>query len=142
LCPPNQRLKLTGAAIFGFAGVNVFPGGPGSLAFSFGGGEADMRRWAAILGTTLFLVAGVNFSIFWIVAVILGGDAINGKAEGDRYYLRNKRQYTEVSQGVWTYSRIHTISVFVTHPLGIIGGGALLCYAKGGAKAAKPDRRT
>ncbi len=88
-----------------------------------------MRRWAAILGTALFVVAMVNFTAFFIAALALGGDALNGKAEDGHYYLRNKRKYTEVSREVWLYSRAHAISVIVTHPLGIFAGGGLLAYA-------------
>src|SRR5262245_35609237 len=34
---PNQRLKLTGAAILGFPSFNVVAGGPGGLALAFCG---------------------------------------------------------------------------------------------------------
>jgi hypothetical protein len=94
-----------------------------------------MRRWAAILGTVLFVVAMVNFTAFFIAALVLGGDALNGKVEDGHYYLRNKRKYTEVSRDVWLYSRAHAISVLVTHPLGAFGGGALLAYANRKAPA-------
>jgi hypothetical protein len=88
-----------------------------------------MRRLAIVLGMTLFFVAWVNFTVFWIVALILGGDAINGKVEDGRYYLGSHGRYTQVSADVYVYSRIHTISIFITHPLGIFGGGGLVAYA-------------
>jgi hypothetical protein len=37
----------------------------------------------------------------------LGGDAFGGKEEGGRYYLASHGRYTEVSRGVFAYSRIH-----------------------------------
>jgi len=58
-----------------------------------------MRRWAAILGAALLLVAAVNFTAFFVAALALGGDAINGKAEGGRYYLSHHGKYTEVVSG-------------------------------------------
>src|SRR5436309_3291332 len=99
-----------------------------------------MRRWAAILGTTLFFVAVANFAAFWIIGVTIGGDAINGRAEDGRYYLANHGRYTEVSESVWTYSRIHAISVFVTHPVGILVGGGLMWWARRGARAGQQTR--
>ena len=93
-----------------------------------------MRRWANTLGMTLFFVAMVNFTVFWIASLILGGDAIGGKIDNGRYYLSNKGKYAEVSHGVWVYSKIHTISVWITHPLGILGGaGLVVCAWRGRA---------
>jgi hypothetical protein len=69
------------------------------------------------------IVAFVNFLLFICVAMTIGGDAINGKQEAGRYYLGHKSTYTEVSRHLWLYSKVHAISVFVTH------GGALLAGA-------------
>src|SRR5262245_49833891 len=65
--------------------------------------QAEMRRWAGILGATLFFVAIANFLAFCIVSLIIGGEAVSGKVEDGRYYVRHRGRYTEVSQGVWTY---------------------------------------
>jgi hypothetical protein len=81
-------------------------------------------------GLFLFFVAVVNFLAFGIAAVSLGGDALNGKAEGGHYYLAHRGNLTEVSESVWTYSRIHSISVIITHVLGILGGGGLMTLAQ------------
>jgi hypothetical protein len=67
---------------------------------------------------TAAVVAGLNFSAFWCAAVALGGDAINGKTEGGRYFLANHGKLTEVSGSVWRYSRAHAVSVMITFPLG------------------------
>ena len=88
-----------------------------------------------IIGRSLVLLGVLNFVAFWAIAVALGGDAINGKVEGGRYLLMNNGRYTEVSREVWNYSRIHTISVFVTFPL-IFVGGALAAAGERRAKAA------
>ena len=95
----------------------------------------EMRRWANTLGMTLFIVAMVNFTVFWIAGVILGGDAIAGKIDNGRCYLSSHGKYTEVSHGVWVYSKFHTISVWITHPLGILGGAGLVVYAQRGRAA-------
>ena len=59
---------------------------------------------------------------FWFAAVALGGDAVSGKAEAGHYYLSNHGRLTEVSGQVFTYSRVHTYSVFITHPLALLAG--------------------
>jgi hypothetical protein len=101
-------------------------------------------HWARIVGGCLFGLAILSFLSFAAGALILGGDALNGKVEGDRYFLRSGSEYTEVSEGVYRYSRVHAISLFVIFPLGIFGGGGLLAYADRVAKrriAAWLDKR-
>jgi hypothetical protein len=68
----------------------------------------------------LFWAAIVNFVVFVAIAVPLGGDALNGAARNGHYYLMQHGIYTEVSRPVFVYSTIHTLSLFVTQPLGII----------------------
>jgi len=80
------------------------------------------------LGKYLMAIAFLNFAIFWIVAVSIGGDAVNGKIEGNQYYVASHGRYTEVSSGVWKYSEIHAKSIWVTHPIGFVG--ALIIYLK------------
>ena len=67
-----------------------------------------------------FLVGILNFAVFWIAAVYLGGDAVSGKVVDGHYFLSNHGHLTEVSRAVFTYSQYHVRSVFVTHPLGLI----------------------
>jgi hypothetical protein len=64
----------------------------------------------------------LNFVTFVSVACYLGGDAVNGKAEGGHYYLFGVRTegghkvYTEVSKPVFDYSRWHVYVVWVSWP--------------------------
>lgn len=81
------------------------------------------------VGMTLFGVAWLNFMAFWFVGVALGGDAVVGKVEGGHYYLASHGRYTEVSRAVWTYIRVHTISVLITHPLGLLAGIGSVWYS-------------
>jgi hypothetical protein len=68
-------------------------------------------------------VGMLNFVIFAAGALYLGGDAVNGKVEGGRYYLfgvrteSGRKVYMEVSKSVFAYSRWHVYSIFVTWPL-------------------------
>ena len=92
--------------------------------------EQASRRWAGRMGGALFALGVINFIVFVVLSLAWGGDALNGTAQNGRFYLRNKRHLVEVSETRWQVSRAHAISVLVTHPLAIIGGGLLLNYAR------------
>ena len=59
----------------------------------------------------------INFAVFFITALSLGGDAVNGTIYHGRYYLMAHGKYTEVNKAVFDYSKWHVHSLFVTHPL-------------------------
>jgi hypothetical protein len=59
----------------------------------------------------------LNFSVFWWVVVLAGGDALNGKVVGEQYFLGGHGQYTPVGFGFWLCSLTHawlTIASFAT----------------------------
>lgn len=62
-----------------------------------------------------------NLLAFGIIAHYLGGDAINGRMEGGRYYLATHGHSTEVTQAVYAYSKMHAISVIVTIAIVLFG---------------------
>jgi hypothetical protein len=68
----------------------------------------------------VFVLGIVNFAAFWIGAVYLGGDAISGRISGGHYFLSSHGHLTQVSESVFTYSKWHARSVFITHPLAIL----------------------
>lgn len=70
----------------------------------------------------ILLIAMLNFFAFWYGALVLGGDAGNGKEEGGRFFVGAHGKYTEVTEGVYRYSRFHLLSLLVTHPLGMVAG--------------------
>ena len=61
----------------------------------------------------------LNFVIFWISALYLGGDALSGKAVEGHYFLGERGHLTEVSRAVFRYSQWHVRSVFVTFPIAV-----------------------
>jgi|SRR5581483_9131206 len=61
-----------------------------------------------------------NFAVFWVVAVLKGGDAINGKVQDGRFFVGSHGNYTEVSKEFFDYSRAHSESLWITHPLALI----------------------
>jgi hypothetical protein len=90
-------------------------------------------------GRSLVLLAVLNFVAFWYASLALGGDALNGKSEGGRYYLADHGRLTEVSEGRFRYSQWHSRSLFLTHPLGIIASMAL--YASGDPWLTRRNRK-
>lgn len=77
------------------------------------------NNWVA----TISIVAVLNFVVFVVVAITIGGDALNGKIEGGHYFLASHGVYTEVSDRVFTYSRLHAISMVITHLLAFVSCG-------------------
>jgi hypothetical protein len=99
---------------------------------------SDQPKNSSFLRTCNMVIAVglLNFLIFVAGAIYLGGDAVNGKIEGGRYYLfgvrseSGRKVYTEVSKPVFTYSRWHVYSIFVTWPLVMVAGFASNRYKK------------
>jgi hypothetical protein len=61
----------------------------------------------------LFVAWLFNFLIFGFVAQILGGDAVNGRAEEGRYFLADHGTLTQVSKATWLYSRFHVYGLAI-----------------------------
>jgi hypothetical protein len=69
----------------------------------------------------VIIVGIINFIWFAFESSLLGGDALNGFVKDGRYYLSNHGIYTEVTKTIWYYSKLHAESLFITHPLAILG---------------------
>ena len=78
-----------------------------------------LRRWYSFCGWVCAIYF-INFFAFVAVASYLGGDAVNGKVENGHYYLfgyiyhLGGKGYTEVTRGMFTYSKWHAYSVITT----------------------------
>ncbi len=68
----------------------------------------------------LIIVTLVNFLVFTLIALHLGGAAMNGKISDGHFYLGMYSHYTEVSRQVFTYSRWHGYSVYLTFTLSFV----------------------
>jgi hypothetical protein len=66
-----------------------------------------MERWLTKLAAIAILLGLANAFVAIPVAIALGGLADNGKIENGRYFLGDRGRYTEVSRGVWSYSKFH-----------------------------------
>ena len=70
-------------------------------------------------------IAAANFAVFIVVALSIGGDAVNGFARSGHYFLDNKGHLSEVGPSLFLYSRWHVYSLLVTQPLGMLCGWLL-----------------
>jgi hypothetical protein len=93
--------------------------------------EDSRRRMSTIakgllskLASVVTVIGLLDFVSFLIGASYLGGDAVNGKIDGGRYYLygpyNGMKGYNEVSQAVFDYSRWHVYSPMIIWPLMIV----------------------
>jgi hypothetical protein len=82
----------------------------------------DPQKLKTIVGMSLFCLGALNFFAFMAMSTYLGGDAFNGYVADGHYFLRNHGRIIETTRTVFEYSRIHVLSVMVTHPLAIFGG--------------------
>ncbi len=57
-----------------------------------------------------------NFFVFFVVALLMGGDAVNGYQTDNHYFVANHGRYTEVSRSFFLYSRVHVYTIFCTWP--------------------------
>lgn len=79
--------------------------------------------------STWFLFGGLaNLLISLIVSLLIGGDAINGKIENGHFYLfggyvKGVKEYTEVGQALFEYSKWHAYSCIALAPFMVIAGG-------------------
>lgn len=67
-----------------------------------------------------FRSAVLNFVVFVSVTISFGGNALNGGVRNGHYFLMMGGVYTQVSRPVFIYSAIHSLSVIVTWPIGVL----------------------
>ncbi len=61
-----------------------------------------------------------NFFAFAAVAIVKGGDALNGYTANGLYFVGEHGRFTQVTKAFFMYSQWHAYSVFVTHPAAMI----------------------
>jgi hypothetical protein len=81
----------------------------------------------------VFCAGLLNFVLFFLVSLLIGGDAFNGRIDENRCYLGGHGRYTEVSCLLYTYSRVHETSLLITHAAAMLA--SLLYWVTGGGQA-------
>ncbi len=106
---------------------------------------ARIRPWLPWLALAAVVVGFANF--FWLLveSARLGGDALSGSVREGHYFVVSHGSTTEVDRATWEWSRVHAISLLVSHPLALVGGAYLLLrvvfplfITSGGAREARP----
>jgi hypothetical protein len=82
------------------------------------------------------LIGVIDFALFVIAALYLGGDAMNGHRQGNRYFLalHSKGPFTEVSRSTFLYSEWHVASLLVIFGVVLV---ADLAFRMMGRRAAR-----
>jgi hypothetical protein len=92
-------------------------------------------RIARVAGLILLVVGVLNFIAFAVHCAMLGGSAGNGTVRDGRYFVSEHGKETEVSQTTFYWSSLHSKSVFISHPLAMIG---LILFAASSSARAQP----
>jgi hypothetical protein len=72
--------------------------------------ESLSGSWLA----TFFVACWLNFFVFFLTSLLIGGSGSIGKIQDGKYYVGNHGKYTEVSQAMFEFSRIHgTFSIII-----------------------------
>ena len=85
-----------------------------------------MKTTLTLLAAAGVVVGFVNFFAFFVISTQLGGDALNGYERDGHYYVSSQGRATEVSETQWRLSRLHAISIWITHPLAMASMAYLL----------------
>ena len=85
-----------------------------------------MKTTPTLLAAAGVVVGFVNFFAFFVISTRLGGDALNGYERDGHYYVSSQGRATEVSEIQWRLSRLHAISIWITHPLAMAAMAYLL----------------
>jgi hypothetical protein len=75
----------------------------------------------------IVLIGIANFLACFAISLLIGGDALNGAYKDGHFFLSNHGRLTEVAHWVFLYSKIHTLSLFITVPLAGLCW-CFLCY--------------
>lgn len=82
--------------------------------------SGSARRQWTMAGVFYFGI--LNFLVFMAVSLWIGGDAVSGKEMNGKYFVASHGRLTEVSKSIFLYSKLHSYSLFVTHPAAMIAG--------------------
>ncbi len=84
-----------------------------------------MRAALPYLALLAIAIGFLNF--FWSFAEATTiGDAMNGYQQDGHYFVRLRGGYSEVTRATWEWSRLHGLTVVITHPLAMVGMGYML----------------
>ncbi len=95
------------------------------------GSSEAIRAKLEFLRGFILLVTIPNMFLFFISALICEGEALGGKVENGKYFLRTvvDKHFEEVSKELWLYSYVQGLSL-VAGILAILSLSLILKYSK------------
>ncbi len=85
------------------------------------------HRW---LVTALTIVGFPSFLVLFAISWSIGGDAVNGFADSDRYFVASHGELTEVSRTTWLLSWYQTVFTVVIFGSAVLLSGLLSILTK------------
>lgn len=73
------------------------------------------------IGATLILIGVLNFTAFMAFCMNMGGSAGNGEIRDGRYFVSEHGKDHEISARAFQLNQIHGRSLWITHPMAILG---------------------
>jgi hypothetical protein len=79
------------------------------------------RLLVKLTGLAIFVATILNGFAFSSMSIYFGGSAHGGKVENGHHYVVSHGRFTEVTESVFAYLRIHeTVSFWIGIPLGLV----------------------
>jgi hypothetical protein len=91
-----------------------------------------------ILGTMIY-PGMLNFLLFIVTHVYLGGSASQGKVEDGRHYVHLKGRYTQVSPDAFAFCQRVEKTLLYTIPFSFLGGILAAAWPRGDEPSGGPD---
>ena len=83
------------------------------------------KRKTSLLITIWNALGWIIILGFFVFSAVIGGSAGLGYQEGERYFVGNHGDYTEVSQTIWKISSVLEILFWIFIPLEFLGSWIL-----------------
>ena len=82
--------------------------------------QIDIKKLLSWIPVFVFYGLAVNFAIFFVLSLLLGGTADNGMITDGKYYLGDHGKFREVSKAVFVFSEAYTRFTMDTFPLAFV----------------------
>lgn len=78
--------------------------------------QSQFKRSSRVVKILLVLYC-LDFFSFFIVCLVLGGDAQHGFEQSGRYFLSNHGRLTETTEAIFRFNKSQGVSLFILFPI-------------------------
>ena len=96
----------------------------------------------AIFAIILVLLGALNFMAFMAFSMNIGGSAGNGRIRDGRYFVNEHGKETEVSASTFELNLTHGRSLWITHPMAMVGMLILIAHSSTAQGRSDKKRQT